>query len=63
MCAMNQHFLDWRNKMVNQVIKLEVEISLEDFFNSETERSQVFQQALSASLLKSLNDSEFVQKI
>ena len=43
-------------------IKLEVEISLEDFFNSDAERDQVFKEALNESLLRSLNSHEFVQK-
>lgn len=43
-------------------VKLEVEISLEDFFNSDAERDQVFKQALNESLQRALNQSEFVQK-
>lgn len=43
-------------------IKVEVEISLEDFFNSENQRSQVFQDALQWALISQLNNNRWFQE-
>lgn len=43
-------------------VKLEVEISLGDFFDTEADKNIVFKDALQSALLQKLNDHEFVQK-
>jgi len=42
-------------------VKLAVEISLEDFFDSDNERSQVFQEALFTALMEKLREGQWVQ--
>lgn len=45
----------------NQKIKLQVEVSLEDFFDSDSQRSCVFQEALESTLKEKLSDHEWVE--
>jgi hypothetical protein len=48
--------------MTTDKIKLEISVSLEDFFSNEQERSEVFREAMENAILRQLRDSEFVQK-
>jgi hypothetical protein len=47
---------------MSNTVKFEVSISLDDFFNSEAERSAVFRDALEQAIVSKLNEHEFVQK-
>lgn len=47
---------------MSQSVKIEVSISLEDFFNSENERTLVFQEALREALLEKMRDNQWVQQ-
>ena len=46
---------------MKNTIKLEVEISLEDFFNSEQDRAETFRAAMQDAILEQLNQSQWVQ--
>lgn len=46
---------------MTQTVKLEVEISLSDFFNNEDDRQHAFRGAMEGAIIRQLNNSEFVQ--